>query len=308
MLRRIVPASAAAALLIAGLTGCSAQQAAQADCDPAYAPGSLSDGVTVLGEFGELPEVKIPEDAKISKAQRTVVSEAEDRGTLAVDQSLVSVNMTFFDSATGDQLYASPALQNAGQSPEFLLLSKDQENPLSAAAECAAPGDRVVLALDPEQSSQLVAQLGGEQGSSLVGVIDVVDARPLAAQGPARGLPNGFPAVVTNDDGRPGLVLPPSDAPAGTTAATRIQGDGEKVAADDNVIGQVLTVGWDGQVRQNTWESGLIALGTEEQVSQSGFTFRTELTGQKVGSQIVVVENVEGGSPQVSVVDILGTN
>lgn len=308
MLRRFVPASAAAALLIAGLTGCSAQQAAQVDCDPAFAPGSLSDGVTVLGDFGQLPEVKIPEDATISKTQRTVISESEDRSAIAVDQSLVSVNMAFFDSATGKQLYASPALQSEGQAPEFLLLSKEQENPLSAATECAAAGDRVVLAMDPEQSAQLVAQLGGKAGSSLVGVIDVVDARPLAAQGPARGLPNGYPAVVTNEDGQPGVVLPPSDAPAGTSSAVRIQGDGEKVTAEDNVIAQVLTVGWDQQVRQNTWESGLIALGTEAQIEQSGFAFRTELTGHKIGSQVIVVENVADASPQVSVVDILGTN
>ena len=308
MLRRLVPASAAAALVFAGLTGCSAQQAAQVDCEPAYQPGSLSDGVTVLGDFGQLPEVKIPENAEISNTQRTVISEATDRSSVAEDQSLVSVNMAFFDSATGKQLYASPALQAEGQSPEFLLLSKDQENPLSAATECAAPGDRVVLALDPSQSAQLLAQLGGEEGSSLVGVIDVVDARPLAAQGPVRGLPNGFPAVVTNEEGRPGVVLPPREAASGSTAATRIAGDGEKVTADDNVIAQVLTVGWDGQVRQNTWESGLIALGTEQQIAQSGFTLRTELTGQRIGSQVVVVENLEGGSPQVSVVDILGTN
>lgn len=80
-------------------------------------------------------------------------------------------------------------------------------------------------------------------------------------------------------------------------------------AVDHELVqhGQVLTVGWDGTVKTNTWESGITQLGSEDQIAQSGFEFRKGLTGKKVGSQVVVIEN-EGGAAQVSVIDILGVN
>ena len=307
MLRRLVPATAAAALLLAGLTGCAAQQARAADCEPTLEPGALSDNVTVLGEFGTAPEVSVPDDIDILASQRTVVDAADAGGEVAREQSLVSVNMAFFDAASGEQLYASPAFSGAGDAAEFLLVSEDLANPLSEAVRCTTAGDRVVLALSPEDSAQIAMQLGGTPDASIVGVIDVVEAAPLAARGPARGLPSGYPAVVTNAEGRPGVVLPPREAPAGVSSAVRVAGDGERVEASDNVIAQVLTVGWDGVQRLNTWDTGLVALGTEEQTEQSGYTFRGELTGKTVGSQVVVVENRDGDA-QVVVVDILGTN
>ncbi|WP_449280718.1 peptidylprolyl isomerase [Leucobacter sp.] len=307
MLRRLVPATAAVALLLAGATGCSAQRAA-ADCEPQFEPGALSDSVTVLGGFGEAPQISAPEQAEILTSQRTVVQEAEDRSGAADEGTLVGVNMAFFDSGSGEQLYQSPGFAEAGQSPEFLLVSADTANPLSEAVRCTVPGDRVVLAMSPEESAQFGMQLGTAVEAPIVGVIDTVSTSPLAASGPVRGLPSGYPAVVTDDEGRPGIVLPPRPAPAGTQSAVRISGSGEEVAADDNVIAQVLSVGWDGEERTNTWESGLIAIGTEDQIEESGHTFRGELTGKTVGSQVVIIDHEQGEEAQVVVVDIIGVN
>lgn len=308
MLRRIVPATAAAALLLAGATGCSAQQLAAADCEPSLASGALSDNVTVLGGFGEAPQVSAPKQTDILTSQRTVVHSADDRTDVAGEGSLVGVNMAFFDSESGEQLYASPGFAAAGQSPELLMVSEETSNPLSEAVRCTAPGDRVVLALSPEVSAQLGGQLGSTSTAPLVGVIDTVSTSPLSARGPVRGLPNGYPAVVTNDEGRPGIVLPPRQAPAGTTSAVRIAGDGAEVGAEDNVIAQVLSVGWDGEEQLNTWDSGIVGLGTEEQLVQPDYTFRTELTGKTIGSQVVVIEHEQGGEARVVVVDIVGVN
>ena len=307
MLRRLVPATAVATLLFAGLTGCSAQHSQASECSAQLSPGVLSNNVTVLGEFGTAPEVSIPEDVEISDTQRTIVGEAEDRSRLADEDSLVSVNMAFFDAATGDQLYASPVFSGQGTSPEFLMVSEDMSNPLSEGVRCAAAGDRVVLALSPDDGAEISTQLGGTAGAAVVAVVDVVATSPLAASGPVQGLPSGYPAVVTNEEGRPGVVLPPRAAPEGISSATRILGDGAEVTAEQNVVGQVLSVGWNGEQRTNTWESGLLALGTEEQMEQSGYTFRGELTGKTVGSQVVVIDN-STGDPQVVVVDILGAS
>lgn len=101
-------------------------------------------------------------------------------------------------------------------------------------------------------------------------------------------------------------MLPPRDAPAGTTSAVRVEGDGAEVGAEDNVIAQVLTVGWDGTVQTNSWNTGLMGLGNEQQISQSGNTFREQLTGAKVGSQLVIIENESDAEAKVVVVDIIG--
>ncbi|MHA3683040.1 peptidylprolyl isomerase [Leucobacter sp. HY1908] len=306
MLRRVIPATAVSALLIAGITGCSAQQAAP-DCTPGMQPGALSDNVTVDGGFDAAPAMQVPGDITIETSQRTVIDEASDRSVVAGEQSLVGVNMAFFDSATGEQIYQSPAFGSAA-SPEFLLVDEAQSNPLSESVRCLAAGDRAVLALGPAEGAQLSAQLGGSGQGSVVGIVDVQSVSPLAVQGKTQGLPNGYPAVVTNDEGRPGVVLPPREAPQGTTSAVRIAGTGAEVTADNNVIAQLLEVGWDGQERTNTWETGLMGLGNEEQIAQSGFTYRAALTGQQVGSQVVVIENLEEGTPRVLVIDILGVN
>ncbi|MCW2287697.1 hypothetical protein EDF60_1385 [Leucobacter luti] len=307
MLRRIIPATAVTALLIAGVTGCSAQQNAAADCTPSMGPGALSDNVVVLGEFGHAPQVSVPKGTDILTSQRTVVSENPDRSDIAAEQTIVGVNMAFYDSESADTLYASPGFTDPKLPSEYLLVSEAAANPLSEAVRCAAAGDRVVLALSPEEGAQLGSQLGSTGNGTVVGVIDVVSASPLAAKGKTRGLPNGYPAVVTNENGIPGVVLPPSAPPTGTTSATRIEADGPKVTAEDGVIAQVLSVSWDGTTELNTWETGPQVLGTEAQIPESGNTFRTELTGAAVGSQVVVLEN-EGEQPRVVVVDILGVN
>ncbi|MGJ0204399.1 peptidylprolyl isomerase [Leucobacter sp. gxy201] len=306
MLRRIASATAVAALLVGGLTACSTSQNTADDCEAVLQPGVLSDGAEVTGAFGEQPSVKVPKGLTISTTQRTIdASDAEAGGERADEGTLVGIDMAFFDASTGESLYEGAGFQ--GGPHEFLLVSADQANPLSEAVRCAAPGDRVVLGLAPNDAMQLVGQIGGTPGESMVGVLDVVSVSELSAQGKDRALPAGFPSVVTNDEGRPGVVLPPNAAPRGTTSAVRIEGTGPEVTADQNVIAQVLEVGWDGTELNNTWTSGPTALQSTDQIPATGNTFREALTGKRIGSQIVVIEN-DGAEARVVVVDILGVS
>jgi hypothetical protein len=310
MLRRIVPASAAMVLLLSGLTACSAEQDQASACVSQLKPGALSEGVKVENGFGELPQVTIPQGIEIEVSQRSFAEKAEDRSRLAGENTLVSMNLGLFDAASNEAVYASPTFTGQSDAPEFLLVSEEMSNPVSEAVRCAAVGDRVVLAITPEDA----AQIGGSAGAAMVAVIDVVAATPTRAEGELRGLPNGFPAVVTNEDGQPGVVVPPGEAPEGTRSATRIEGAGAEVTAANNVIAQVTEVLWDPSLTDNsqklvtnTWNEGLKALGNEEQIAESGTTYRTELTGKTVGSQVVVVENTDGKA-RVIVVDILGVS
>lgn len=306
MLRRIAPATAVAVLLVSGLNACSTSQNSAADCEPLLQSGVLSDGVEVSGAFGEAPSVEIPQDVEISTTQRTIVNSGDESDAKpSGEETLVGVDMAFFDAATGDQLYEGAGYQ--GGAHEFVLVSAEQTNPLSEAVRCAVPGERIVLGLAPADATSISSQLGGTAGEALVGVIDVVSVSGLSAQGRVKALPAGFPAVVTNDEGRPGIVLPPNAAPAGLSSALRIKGDGPEVTAEQNVVAQVLEVNWDGTETNNTWTSGPTALGSEADVEASGVTFREALTGVPVGSQVVVIENI-GTTARVLVVDVLGVS
>ena len=98
-------------------------------------------------------------------------------------------------------------------------------------------------------------------------------------------------------------MLPPSNPPADVRVAQRITGSGAVVRAEDTVFAQVLSVVWDSrQILSNTWEQGQpTSLGAEV----DGLPVRAELTGYRVGSQIVTITPGQSG-PEVSVIDILG--
>ena len=117
-------------------------------------------------------------------------------------------------------------------------------------------------------------------------------------------IPAGRPPPAHANPASRSFPTPPQAAPAETKTAVRIVGEGPEVQADSMVIGNVLTVGWDGQQLKNTWEAGPENIGSEEQIEKSGATFRAALTGFPVGSQVVVIEPGDG-SPRVSVIDIL---
>ena len=306
MRRRIAPTAAAALLLAAGLTGCSAQAHAD-DCVSTIGAGALSNNITVLGEFGEDPQVSIPSDITIKAPQRTVVQSAEDRGETAGNDSLVSVNIAYYDSVSGEQLgEAAPFDPTRGTS--FVVITDDNVTPITESMKCTAVGDRTVITLEPMESLAYMDQLGLTPGASLVMVVDTVSTSPLFSQGRSQGLPSGYPAVVVDDSGQPGVVLPPRSAPAENSSAASMVGSGPEVTADQNVIAQALIVGWEeGEKLADTRDNGSpMPLGTEESALQSGISFRGELTGYPVGSQVVIIEG--GEAAQVIVVDILAAS
>ena len=310
MLRRIAPAVLATAVIAAALTGCSSADANVLDrtgCEPTLAPGAVSDSTVVLGGWGAEPQISIPKDLEIAASQRSIVdsSEVGKRPRLADGDTIVTVNFVLYEQKTGEQLYRTDGFAAGAdnRSNDFFLLAPDS-SPLVEAVRCTAPGERVVLAMSQVDSIPLHQQIGGDFDSGVIAVIDVEAVGALRAEGPTRGLPNGFPAVVTDSTGQPGVVLPPRDAPAGSTSGVRIAGSGPKIEASDRIVVQILTVGWDGDVLSNTWvDSGPQLLENEESSQAQQLHFRFELTGKRVGSQVVITEG--GDSARVHVVDVL---
>lgn len=305
MLRRIVPAVLATAVLATGLTACSSPGPIEVDragCTSPIGVGALSENTVVLGEFGTLPEVSIPKDTKATGIQRSIVDSSgvkKDAG-LVDEGMIVGVNYGLYEQTTGELLEASPGFGKNDGSNIPMPVSEGSMNPVSEAVRCTAPGERVVLGM----SQAIVESVFGvafEDG--MVAVIDVESVGGFTAEGKRRSLPSGYPAVVTDENGQPGVVLPPIDAPAGLNSAVRIEGTGNKVTAENSLYVNVLAVDWTGKQLSNTHVTGPDQLPSEADGEQMGAAYRSELTGVPVGSQVVVLEG--GDAARVLVIDIL---
>ncbi|MCB1273193.1 MAG: hypothetical protein KDB25_02185 [Leucobacter sp.] len=300
-------AATAAGLVTAGLTGCSSAPGADASCAGLLQPGALTDHVSVSSS-GEAITVTGPTD--IANAQRTVLTRGEPGGAAAAPGGIVTAQVSIFDAVTGERMTERSAapymvLPEYMESDVHDALATDAAGSLgidvliAAALVCATPGDQLAVAATAAQS--LASQLSG---SPTIAVIDVVDVAPDRAQGSLRGLPAGFPAVTTDADGRPGIVLPPQAAPATVQVAPRILGSGAAVAADSVVVGQVLTVDWTSRsVVSNTWDTGMVSFGTVAEPNPS-YDFRELLNGYPAGTQLVVL-SPGNGKPVVHVIDIV---
>lgn len=305
MRRRILSAATvAAALGLAALTGCASPGDARAECSVPLSPGALSSGVEVTAG-GDLT---VTGSTDILNAQRSVISHG-DAGALAVPGGVAVLNLDLFDAVTGELLQSQ---QNAPYVvlPESLLPEAQEvlasadsgivpmQYLIAVSLLCSAPGDTIVVAATPEQSA--TSQLSV---NATVAVVEVIDTFAARAEGRTRGLPNGFPAVAIDETGRPGIVLPPRAAPDDVQSAAHIEGDGDAVTDAQSVIGHVLSVGWDGEIVTNTWESGLVVFGSADAPTGT-YTFRDQLTGYPAGSQVVIIDP-NGGAPVVHVVDIV---
>lgn len=309
MSRRILAAASVSAVLLTGLVGCSSAGSASGDdCTAALQPGVLSDGVELQGTVGGTPEVKIGGRTDIVNAQRSVIRHGEGAGVIRGGE-VVTANVTIFDGESGESIAPTQKrfLQALPQDiqPDFTEYLASGESDrlvytdlLMAGLVCSAPGDVLAVAITPGQAQS--SQIGAD---ATVMVVEVLDAHGSAASGASLALPWGFPALTEDETGRPGLVLPPQAAPSEQRVATAIAGSGAEVTADDYMIGHVLTVGWnDRKVRENTWESNLVELGSESQ--PAAYAFRPALTGYTVGSRVVILDP-NGGDPVVHVVDII---
>lgn len=298
MRTRVLPIAAATAVLASVLTGCTAASQAET-CEPLFLPSALTDGVTVSGSTAADLSIQVPKSSGSMNAHRSVIASADGAAgevDVVTAGSLLEANLAFVNAETGEILDVTPTF---GSGRGQLLLASADQGPVVGGLLCAAVGDTVVTELSPQDSMAM-----GVDGQ-LVVVAEINAVYPSRAEGKMRALTTGFPAVTNDETGRPGMVLPPQQAPTKAKSALRIEGAGEKVAASDNVIGNVLTVSWEGQSVRNTWDELPSAFGAEGDEAQTGASFRSQLTGYPVGSQVVVIEPTGDGTARVSVVDIL---
>lgn len=310
-------ALAATALVTAGLlTGCTQEASSASDdsCVTSLSSGALSKGVTVLGEFGTTPEVQVPTDISYTGAQRYAAHTADDRGRSVTEASAVTLSFALYASGETEAISSSGPFESPANAVTVPFDPEVEQGALVDALQCAAPGDRLVITLSADEVEAMTGGMMSADDVAIAAVVDVRSVQPMVLDGAAKELPAGFPAVVTNEQGQPGVIATPAEAPTAPRSATRITGDGDTVTAEQVVHANILQVTWDGwrqdsgagQVRlpfMNTRSGqGSMDIGPE---ATDPSAVRTALTGQTVGSQVVVLEPNDQYGAMVYVVDIL---
>ncbi|MEI5582356.1 MULTISPECIES: FKBP-type peptidyl-prolyl cis-trans isomerase [unclassified Agromyces] len=294
---------ATATALAVALTGCTAAP------DPEASAGPSSDLIEVEGEFGETPRVDFPTPVSPSATQCTEVIEGEGDRLVTGQQALVG--LAVYNGSTGEEIDVTGF---GDEDPVPILLSDGGLPGIRKGLSCASEGSRVVIVAPPADAfgEEGNAQLAVEPDDSLVMVFDVHRAFLVKADGAPQLTRDGFPAVVTAPDGRPGITVPDTDPFEDTEVEVIKRGDGEEVGAGDQVLVHYTGVRWDDGtlLEGSTWEQGgptAVVVG-DDAAAQGSPPFAASLEGRTVGSQlgIALPGDESTGGAVFYVVDILG--
>jgi peptidylprolyl isomerase len=280
--------------IVGSLAACSTGPDAAADCTPAKS-GKASSSVTVTGDFGKKPTVKIDDPLTAKKTERTVVSAGD--GTVARAGYDITAEFSVFNGTTGEAIDAT----DYDKKPVAWTLDDKLIVGFTKTLECSTAGSRVVGVIAPEDgiAPANLESLGLTDKDSLVIVADLLTAKkPVKAEAPLpkadgadQPLPDGFPDIKVSiaDDkiGTPTLTLPGGDAPTELKLAVLKKGDGAEVGKGVDVVVNYTGMNWATQeVFDSSWERGEPSTFNTAEVIP-GFT--QALEGQKVGSQVLVV-------------------
>ncbi|MGR0317751.1 FKBP-type peptidyl-prolyl cis-trans isomerase [Agromyces sp. ZXT2-3] len=304
--------TATATAVALALTGCASAPEPQAE------PGASSDLVEVTGDFGDTPRVEFPTPLVPAETQCTELIEGS--GDHLADGQQALVGLAVYNGSTGDEIQVTGF---GDEEPVPVVLGANTLTGLKTGLSCAREGSRVAVVIPPADGfgEEGNASLGIGSEDSLVVIFDVQEAFLPKANGSPRITRDGFPAVVTAPDGRPGITVPDEEPFETTEVEVLKQGSGETIESGDRVVVHYTGVLWDGgEVFDSSWENGapasfVVSDGADSQVIPG---FAEALIGQQVGSQVGVVippedgygdaeqAGIPAGSTLFFVIDILG--
>jgi peptidylprolyl isomerase len=287
--------------LLLSLAACSGSPSAP-DCSQAAPSGDASDAVTATGDLGADPAASFPFPLVADEAERSVLIDGD--GQPVGSGGTVIASYTIYDGDTG-------AAVGAPQSTA-LVVSDGLPAGLKDALICTSAGERVVAVLPKEDAAQVVTGATG----SIVMVFDISAAFPQAADGTDQPAQAGFPSVVHDENGRPGITITSGDNPTEAKSTLLKKGEGDLVAEGDSLIVQATAVSYDNprQTVNSTWTEGtpqLWTMSADAGPSQNSWQpagIAEHLIGQPIGSEVLVVLPAaeSGGSATAYVVDLLG--
>ena len=302
--------------LIAALAACSSGSGASADCTPRAESGSATKALTVTGGFGSAAKVVIPAPLTTSTTQREVITQGT--GPVATLGETVTIDFSIYDGSTGKALQESTF---DGSTTLPVVLTDTVTIPgFVKALECLPAGSRVVAAISPADAFGTAgnSQAGIGPDTTIVLVADVISIALAKANGANQPATDGFPTVVLDDAGVPGITIPKTDAPTDFKVAVLKKGDGAVVAKGASVTVHYTGALWsDNSIFDSSWTKGTPVTFSLDQVVPG---FAQAIEGQTVGSQVIAIippalgygdqasGAIPAGSTLVFVIDILATN
>lgn len=296
----------AATLLLAGCSGTDGTTGDDADsttadfCSGTVESGTAAEGVTVEGDFGTASTATFEHGQQVDEAQRSVITEGD--GDEIAEGDFVSYALSAFDGDSGERL------GDAGYTEgELLPAQLTADAPLGQLIGCATVGSRLSIVFPTT-----------EDAAAQFYVLDVLDVVPAAAWGEEQAPVDGMPEVTLGEDGEPSIEIPEGDAPAEIQISVLKEGDGIPVEDGDTTLLQYYGVDWStGESFDSSWANGA-PISIDGNTYVPGFI--QALSGQKVGSQVLVVippalgygeegasDHELAGKTLVFVIDILAT-
>jgi FKBP-type peptidyl-prolyl cis-trans isomerase len=318
-------ALAATVATIAALTGCAAQNPADAlmqgavNTCQATTDHSNVDQIQVSTDQTKVPVVTFATPISAKSVETKIVVEGKGPkifGDQLVDMEYLGVNggngKTFQSSKFSGTDFASQFLKSQ-QKPDFC-------GALSGVRE----GSRVAVLFPAAlaHGGQGIPDLGVGATDSVVFVFDILKVFLPKALGDEKSLPADFPGVnvVRAADGTPGITIPKVAAPSDLKIATLIQGRGETVKMGQTVTLHYSGFLWNGKTKfDSSWDKGQ---PVQFKLAKGSLIdgFLNAVAGQKVGSQVVAVippkygygstaqGSIPANSTLVFVIDVLGAN
>lgn len=328
-MRKLAAIVASTVLVAIALSGCSNTSknldealfsGIKNECAP-LVTGSTADQIEVTVKKTGKPKVTFPTPLKATNTQSKIV--LEGTGPTFTGNQLVSFEFQGYNARTGE-LFQSSAWNGTDNASEVLAKptasgGADFCHALTGARE----GSVVAVAMSPKDShgAQPIESIGVRKNDSLVFLFKLNKIYLPRANGEAQLPKTGFPQVVTDASGVPGLVMQNWDKPGFSEFAseTLIKGFGPTVKKNDWVTVHYSGFVWSGSKTKfdSSWDKNTPAKFqlTDGQLIPG---FIKALVGQRVGSQVVAVlppneaygEQESGSIPANStlifVIDILG--
>ncbi|MDR5698606.1 FKBP-type peptidyl-prolyl cis-trans isomerase [Agromyces aerolatus] len=308
-----VALAAASALVLAGCasgdgsTPASTTPAAAAGECMDVSSGSLSDGVTADGAFGEVPNATFDTPAETEELQRSILIEGEGDATEPGQE--VDVVLTMYSGTSGEQLISQPVSLGVGEST---LLTG-----FRAAIDCVPVGTRTATVAP-------AADVYGEQGNESIGVapgeavVIVADVTGITEETPPptpSEWTENVPEVTFNGDEPPTVTIPDTEPPTELLLTVLEEGDGETVEAGNQVTVKYQGQSWNTkEIFDQSYPGEARTFGTDQVIPGFG----AALVGQKVGTKLIVTIPPElaygtdpsvnlGGQTLVFLIEIEGT-
>jgi peptidylprolyl isomerase len=288
---------AAALLLMTGLTACGGGSSDSAD-SPSI------DGVTVTGDFGKEPKVKV-DGLEESKSTSDVLIKGD--GPAVADDGAVKVQVLLAKGTDGSTIQSS----YTQGSPQTLDL-KSVPSWIQDAITGVNVGSRVLLVtpVSNVNGGQGADQIGLKSSDDLVFVFDLVDKAEPTLTGPkgtAVDPPADAPKVVEQDGKITGLDFSGTPKPPSKfEVIPLVKGEGATVKDGDSITVNYIGSVWGAdKAFDNSYESGQPATF---QLTYPGLIkgWVKGLEGQKIGSRVMLVVPPEDGygekgNPQIGV-------